>query len=82
MIKNSANTPTESDIKNKIKDLIKDAPENWLELVAVKTNKSTDTIKSYLYNGRGKKKHLFPVLKAMHEVIEEFNQELKIELSK
>lgn len=82
MIKNSVNTPTVSDIKNKIKDLIKDAPENWIELLAQKSGKKINTVKSYLYNGRGSKKQLGPLLKYMNEIVDEFNTELKEELAK
>lgn len=78
---NSVNTPTVEDIKLKIKNLIKEAPENWLEIVAAKTGKSESTIKSYIYNGRGRKRHLVPVLTAMSDLVEEFNKEIQKKLS-
>lgn len=82
MNKNSVNTPTTEDIKIKIKDLIKESPENWLDLLVAKTGKSPATIKAYIYSGRGRKKQMMPVLKAMNEIVEEFDRELQNELAK
>ena len=79
---NSENTPTAEDLRIKIQQRIKEAPENWLEKVALIAGKSEATIKSYIYGNRGKKKHIAPVLMALNNVIEEFNTELTKELSK
>jgi hypothetical protein len=80
--KNSVSTPTAADIKLKIQERIKEAPENWMTKVAALTGKTESTIKNYIYGGRAKKKHLAPVLKSLNQIIDEFNIELSKELSK
>jgi hypothetical protein len=82
MIKNSAISPTVEEIKTKIRELSKEAPENWLEILSTKTGKTVSTVKSYIYNGRGKKKHLAPLLRAMNEIVDDFNTELNQQLYK
>lgn len=79
---NSENTPTVQDLRIKIQKRIKEAPENWLEKVALSTGKSETTIRSYIYNNRGRKRHIAPVLVALNNVIDEFNTELTKELQK
>lgn len=74
--------PTTAEIKSKIQELIKEAPENWMTKVASLTGKSESTIKNYIYGGRAKKKHLAPVLKSLNTIINEFNTELANELQK
>lgn len=81
-VKNSVKTPTESTIRAAIQDRIKLAPEDWMEKVAALTGKTESTIKNYIYGNRAKKKHLAPVLKAINQVVEEFNIELAEELEK
>ncbi len=79
---NSENTPTVNDIREKIKQRIKECPENWVDLVAAKMSRSPVTVKAYLYNGVGRKRHLFPLLEAVNEVISEFNNKVKEELAR
>lgn len=81
-VKNSAITPTAANIKAKIQELAKEAPENWLASVAAITGKSESTIKNYVYGGRAKKKQLAPLLKALNQLVEQFNIELAEELQK
>jgi len=81
-VKNSVITPTTADIKSKIQELIKEAPENWMLKVAALTGKSESTIKNYIYGGRAKKKQLAPVLKSLNQIVNDFNIELAEELLK